>query len=155
MKIKAICLLLSLSLTLTSCANNPKSSEESQASANETGDKYSMTSVMAVHDEVMPKMGQISMLIDQLKPFADNDPDSAYADAMKELQESHKAMMDWMGNIGEAFTSEEILKGAPLSEDKKARLKLEAERIAAVKELMLKSINEGKRLLELKALYAK
>lgn len=148
MKIKTTCLLLSFILTLISCANNPKISEESQDSANATGDKYSMTSVMAVHDEVMPKMGQISMLIDQLKPFADNDPDSAYADAMKELQKSHKAMMDWMGNIGEAFTSEEILKGAPLSEEKRAKLKLEAEQIAEVKELMFKSINEGKRLLE-------
>ncbi len=148
MKIKAICLLFSFGLTLTSCANNPKSSEENQASTNKEADKYSMTGVMAVHDEVMPKMGQISMLIDKLKPFADNDPDSAYADAMKELQKSYKAMMDWMGNIGEVFTSEEILKGAPLSEDKKARLKLEAERIAEVKELMLKSIDEAKRLLE-------
>lgn len=148
MKTRLFFLLLSLSLTVISCANKAKNSSGNEASINEKDDTYSMTAVMAVHDEVMPKMGEISLLIDKLKPLADQDPDSPYANAMKDLQNSHKAMMDWMGDIGEAFTSEEILKGAPLSGDKKARLKVEAERIAAVKDLMLRSIDEGKKLLD-------
>ena len=103
---------------------------------------------MAVHDEVMPKMGEISMLIDALKAEADKNPDSPQANIMKKLQESHKAMMDWMREFGDAFTSDEILKGAALSEEKKERLRLEAERIESVKTLMLESIAEGKQLLE-------
>lgn len=148
MKTKLFFLLLSLSLLVASCTNNVKNTSENQDSIYEENDAYSMKAVMAVHDEVMPKMGEISLLIDRLKPLADQNPDSPYANAMKELQNSHKAMMDWMGDIGEAFTSEEILKGAPLSADKKARLKVEAERIAAVKDLMLRSIDEGKKLLD-------
>ena len=148
MKTNAFLLLLSLSLTVASCTNKAKNTSENKASTTEEAEAYSMKAVMAVHDEVMPKMGEISLLIDRLKPLADQDPDSPYANAMKELQNSHKAMMDWMGDIGEAFTSEEILKGAPLSADKKARLKVEAERIAAVKDLMLRSIDEGKKLLD-------
>lgn len=148
MKTKLFFLLLSLSLTVISCANKAKNTSENQDSIYEEDGAYSMKAVMAVHDEVMPKMGEISLLIDRLKPLADQNPDSPYANAMKELQNSHKAMMDWMGDIGEAFTSEEILKGAPLSADKKARLKVEAERIAAVKDLMLRSIDEGKKLLD-------
>jgi hypothetical protein len=143
-----VLLLVSLILSLVSCVNNTKNASENKASTKEEVDAYSMTAVMAVHDEVMPKMGEISLLIEKLKPLADQNPDSPYANAMKELQNSHKAMMDWMGDIGEAFTSDEILKGAPLSADKKARLKVEAERIAAVKDLMLRSIDEGKRLLD-------
>jgi len=148
MNSKVLLLLVSFSLTLVSCANNAKQTNENQAVTIEEDESYSMKAVMAVHDEVMPKMGEISLLIDRLKPLADQNPDSPYANAMKELQNSHKAMMDWMGDIGEAFTSDEILKGAPLSADKKARLKVEAERIAAVKDLMLRSIDEGKRLLD-------
>lgn len=148
MKTNVSLLLLSLSLTVISCTNKAKNTSENQDSIYEEDDTYSMKAVMAVHDEVMPKMGEISLLIDRLKPLADQDPDSPYANAMKDLQNSHKAMMDWMGDIGEAFTSDEILKGAPLSADKKARLKVEAERIAAVKDLMLRSIDEGKKLLD-------
>lgn len=148
MKTRLFFLLLSLSLTVISCTNKAKNTSENQDSTTEEADAYSMKAVMAVHDEVMPKMGEISLLIDRLKPLVDQNPDSPYANAMKELQNSHKAMMDWMGDIGEAFTSEEILKGAPLSADKKARLKVEAERIAAVKDLMLRSIEEGKKLLD-------
>ena len=148
MNSKVLLLLVSFSLTLVSCANNAKQTNENQAVTIEEDESYSMKAVMAVHDEVMPKMGEISLLIDRLKPLADQNPDSPYANAMKELQNSHKAMMDWMGDFGEAFTSDEILNGAPLSADKKARLKVEAERIAAVKDLMLRSIDEGKRLLD-------
>ena len=148
MNSKVLLLLVSLGLSLVSCVNNAKQTNENQAVTIEEDESYSMKAVMAVHDEVMPKMGEISLLIDRLKPLADQNPDSTYANAMKELQNSHKAMMDWMGDIGEAFTSDEILKGAPLSADKKARLKVEAERIAAVKDLMLRSIDEGKRLLD-------
>lgn len=130
------------------CAQQSNSKERDQKSETATTDPYSMEGVMAVHDEVMPKMGEISMLIDALKEQADKNPNSPQANAMKKLQESHKAMMDWMREFGDAFTSDEILKGAALSEEKKERLRLEAERIESVKTLMLESIAEGQKLLE-------
>jgi len=142
------CFVLTASLFLSGCAQQSSSKERAQKSETATTDPYSMEGVMAVHDEVMPKMGEISMLIDALKAEADKNPDSPQANAMKKLQESHKAMMDWMREFGDAFTSDEILKGAALSEEKKERLRLEAERIESVKTLMLESIAEGQKLLE-------
>lgn len=142
MSSKALYFLSLLSLLVWSCAEPSKKSEPTSQ------DPYSMESVMAVHDEVMPKMSEIARLIDELKPLSEKNPDSPYTNAIAALQKSHKAMMDWMGDIGEAFTPDEILKGAELSEEKKARLKLEAERINEVKTLMLNSIQEGKRLIE-------
>ena len=71
MKTNAFLLLLSLSLTVISCTNKAKNTSENKASTTEEVDAYSMTAVIAVHDEVMPKMGEISLLIDRLKPLAD------------------------------------------------------------------------------------
>jgi hypothetical protein len=140
--------ILSVGLLLGGCAQYSSSKDGTQKSETAAIDPYSMEGVMAVHDEVMPKMGEISMLIDALKEQADKNPDSPQANAMSKLQESHKAMMDWMREFGDAFTSDEILKGAALSDEKKERLRLEAERIKSVKTLMLESIAEGQNLLE-------
>ncbi|MEK9749940.1 MAG: hypothetical protein VW236_00110 [Flavobacteriaceae bacterium] len=140
--------ILSVGLLLGGCAQYSSSKDGAQKSETAAIDPYSMEGVMAVHDEVMPKMGEISMLIDALKEQADKNPDSPQANAMSKLQESHKAMMDWMREFGDAFTSDEILKGAALSDEKKERLRLEAERIKSVKTLMLESIAEGQNLLE-------
>lgn len=141
-------LTVSVGLLLGGCAQQTNSKDGAQESETTAIDPHSMEGVMAVHDEVMPKMGEISMLIDALKVQADKNPDSPHANAMRKLQESHKAMMDWMREFGDAFTSDEILKGAALSEEKKERLRLEAERIESVKTLMLESIAKGQKLLE-------
>lgn len=141
-------LTLSMGLLFGGCGQQPSSQKAEQAADQVDADPYSMEAVMAVHDEVMPKMGEISMLIDALKGQADQEPESPQALTMKKLQESHKAMMDWMREFGDAFNSDEILKGAALSEEKKERLRIEAERITEVKRLMLESIAEGKQLLE-------
>ncbi len=138
-------------LLLGGCAQQPNSKEGTQKSETAVITQYSMEGVLAVHDEVMPKMGEISMLIDALKEQADKNPDSPQANSMRKLQESHKAMMDWMHDFGDTFTSDEILKGEALSEEKIERLKLEAERIEMVKTLMLESITEGQKLIEMGA----
>jgi hypothetical protein len=148
MKSLLSCFVLTASLFLSGCAQQSSLKERDQKSETATTYPYSMEGVMAIHDEVMPKMGEISMLIDAFKAEADKNPDSPQANAITKLQESHKAMMDWMREFGDAFTSDEILKGAALSEEKKERLRLEAERIESVKTLMLESIAEGQKLLE-------
>lgn len=148
MKRSLYILALSVGLLLGGCAGQPSAKVDTQKSETAAIDPYSMEGVLAVHDEVMPKMGEISMMIDALKEHADKNPDSPQANAMRKLQESHKAMMAWMREFGDAFTSDEILKGAALSEEKKERLRLEAERIETVKKLMLESIAEGQKLLE-------
>jgi hypothetical protein len=54
-----------------------------------------MKEVMAIHDEVMPKMGTIGKLVSELKPKADStEKGIVYDKAMKDLQAAHKSMMD-------------------------------------------------------------
>ncbi len=107
-----------------------------------------MEGVMAVHDEVMPKMGQIAKLSSALKPLADASPEGPEAKALEDLKVAHEAMMTWMKEIGDTFTHEEIMKGAALSDEKKEALRIEADKIAEVKDLMLKSIASAEALLK-------
>ena len=49
-------------------------------------DPYTMESVMAVHDEVMPKMGQMAKLSSALKPLAEAAPEGPEAKAIEDLK---------------------------------------------------------------------
>ncbi|MDC6388150.1 hypothetical protein PP182_05630 [Maribacter sp. PR1] len=107
-----------------------------------------MEQVMAIHDEVMPKTGELGKLVSQLKPIADSlGTESQEAKAMKDLQEAHKAMMDWMQNFGDRFEPEEILEGEALSEEKKKWLDEEEMAIKEVKEKINSSISNAEALL--------
>ena len=111
-------------------------------------DSYTMEGVMAVHDEVMPKMGQMAKLSSVLKPLADASPEGPEAKAIEDLKVAHEAMMTWMKEIGDTFTHEEIMKGAALSDEKKEELRIEADKIAEVKRVMLESIANAEALLK-------
>jgi hypothetical protein len=78
-----------------------------------------MKEVIAIHDEVMPKMATIGDLVSQLKEKTESPAgNSDYEAAMKDLQNAHQAMMEWMQGFGERFDSDEILKGKPLTDQK-------------------------------------
>ena len=111
-------------------------------------DPYTMEGVMAVHDEVMHKMGQMAKLSSALKPLADAAPEGPEAKAIEDLKVAHEAMMTWMKEIGDTFTHEEIMKGTALSDEKKEALRIEADKIAEVKRLMLESIANAEALLK-------
>ncbi len=130
-------IVLSLLLVFTiSCKNDSK----------EQG--LQMKEVMAIHDEVMPKMSEISKLVATLKAKADSTENSkAYKDAMKDLQDAHKEMMDWMTGFGNRFNSDEILNGASLNPEKMKWLKEEEKKIKKVKKDIIKSIDNAKKLL--------
>lgn len=106
-----------------------------------------MQRVMAVHDEVMPEMKTIANLVGELQPKVDSVGDGLrYGKAVNNLQDSHKAMFTWMQEFGERFTSDEILNGAPLSAEKQRWLDEEEEKVNALKEQILKSIEEARAL---------
>jgi len=99
---KYFTLVFTLLLTLTfSCKEENKTTQ--------------MQEVMAIHDEVMPKMGTI--------------------------------MMDWMKGFGDRFTGEEIMKGKPLSDEKKALLDEEEKKVKALRDLMNSSIEKAQVLV--------
>jgi len=57
-------------------------------------------------------------------------------------------MMTWMKEIGDTFSHEEIMKGAVLSAEKKEALRIEADKIAEVRRLILESIANAEGLMQ-------
>jgi len=121
-----------------SCKEENKTTEESAQ----------MEKVMAIHDEVMPKMGTIGKLVGELKSKVDTTQmGQQYETAMKDLQEANMAMMDWMKDFGDRFDHEEILEGKELSEEKQQWLDEEEEKVKVVKEKINGSIARAQALL--------
>lgn len=107
-----------------------------------------MEQVMAIHDEVMPKMNYLGKLVGQLKPMADSlGMESPQAKAMLDLQDANKSMMDWMQGFGTRFEPNEIMEGEELSQEKKQWLNEEEEKIKEVKEKINTSIANAEALL--------
>ncbi len=107
-----------------------------------------MEQVMAIHDEVMPKMGKLGKLVGQLKEKVDTtEVGQQYELAMKDLQEANKSMMDWMINFGNRFDSNEILDGKELTEQKQQWLNEEEKKVEALKVHINSSIEKAEALL--------
>lgn len=135
---KKFILLITIALTtfVTSCKEEKESTQ--------------MKEVMAVHDEVMPKMGQLGKLVGELKGMENDSTEMGkqYKEARIELQDAHKAMMDWMQNFGDRFNLDEIMKGAELSEQKQQWLDEEEEKVKALREQINSSIENAQKLME-------
>jgi hypothetical protein len=132
--------MLILSAALTGGCKDEKRSEHGSSQ---------MEEVMAIHDEVMPRMNTIGKLVEQLKPMADStEAGQQYELAMKDLQAAHKAMMEWMRGFGNRFDSGEILDGKPLSEEKQQWLDEEEEKVKALREKINSSIARAEAVLE-------
>tara|TARA_E500000318_G_scaffold94750_1_gene94230 strand:+ start:629 stop:1063 length:435 start_codon:yes stop_codon:yes gene_type:complete len=130
-----ICTVLFLSF---SCKEEKKAPEGSSQ----------MEEVMAIHDEVMPKMGTIGKLVGDLKAKVDTtEMGQKYEVAMKDLQDANTAMMDWMKDFGDRFNHEEILEGKELTEEKQQWLDEEEEKVKVVKEKINGSIKRAQALL--------
>lgn len=137
---KKITILLAATLVLLSLSCKEQKKEESD---------LQMKQVMAIHDEVMPKMGKLGQLVGKLKPMADSlGLESPQGKAMKDLQEANMSMMDWMQGFGDRFDSDEIMKGKELSDEKKKWLDEEEEKVSLVKEKINSSIANAEALLD-------
>ncbi len=133
--------MAALLLAIASCKEKKEAAETESPSQ--------MEQVMAVHDEVMPKMNNINSLISKLE--AKIDPESAdttYQDAIRDLKDANKSMMDWMMEFGNHFNSGEIMNGEPLSEEKKQLLNEDQAKMNEVKEKMNGSIERAEALLQ-------
>ncbi|CAM3388298.1 hypothetical protein [Zobellia roscoffensis] len=118
-------------------------------SCNSKVDNTQMKTVMAVHDEVMPEMSKMGKLVGDLSSKEDStEVGLKYKEARKDLQAAHKSMMDWMQNFGARFTSDEILNGAELSEEKQVWLNEEEEKVEKLREQINESIKTAEDLLK-------
>ena len=134
---KKIAFLFIFSVLILSCKEEKKDPSAEQ-----------MKEVLAVHDEVMPKMNTISKLVAQLKPKVDStEQGMVYEKAMKELQESNTEMMDWMQRFSNRFDSDEIMNGKALTPEKKRWLQEEKQKIEALRQNVEVNISEAEALL--------
>lgn len=144
MKILKTLLIAILAITVMSCGET--------TSSNETEFNQLLKEVFDVHDEMMPQMGKLSELRQQLEDRAKEEPMNAiaYKEAAADLESAHKGMMDWMKDFGEVFpykedrlegmSEEEINKSIELMKDQKVK-------VDAMKQDMEESMENAKVLL--------
>ena len=135
-----ISLVLFSLVLLFSCQHNPKESE-----------KYAqMERILAIHDEVMPEMGAISGLINQLEPkFLADSTLVVYKVVVEELKQANGAMMQWMMDFSEDFTTDEIMGKTKIDETKQTDLDRYEASAIRLKEQMLGAIEKAKNLSNL------
>ena len=140
MRLKILFLTLFIGLAILGCKQEPKKTEPEAPSK--------MEEVMAVHDEVMPKMSTIGKLVAELKPMVDSTETGLKCEkAMTDLQIAHKSMMDWMHGFGTRFDSDEILNGKELSPQKQEWLLEEEVKVNEMRDQVNSSIENAEDLL--------
>lgn len=134
-------LSLLLLLAFSSCKNEKKTEAGTSASK--------MKEVMAIHDEIMPKMGNFGSLVGKLSSQEDStEIGLKYKSAREDLQAAHKSMMEWMQGFGNKFDSDEILNGKELSEQKLKWLLEEEQKIKNLKDDINRSLENAEALLK-------
>ncbi|WP_285651303.1 hypothetical protein [Allomuricauda sp. NBRC 101325] len=107
-----------------------------------------MKKIIAIHDEVMPKMRDIGQLVGKLKPLVDStEVGKKYDVAMKDLQDAHTSMMEWMQDFGNTFDYGQTMKGEPLSPKQLQLLDAEEEKVNEVADKINGSIERAEALL--------
>lgn len=129
--------MLGLILLVSACKPNFDSTE-----VNKIYDE-----VMVVHDDVMPKMGDIHKTKKKLKKMLHEQLENADSSrsniimSIKKLEEADEAMMQWMSD----FKSE--YKGAT-QEETITYYKDQKDQISQIAQEMLSSIKEGQKLIK-------
>ncbi|OUS16526.1 hypothetical protein A9Q93_05630 [Nonlabens dokdonensis] len=136
--------------TLTSCKKEATAEEKALATQIEAYDAL-MTEAMEVHDEIMPKMGELMELQGEITEKAEtgelSDANQSSIVA-EELTKSHDGMMTWMKDYSEKFPY-----GEPSPETKEAideklpALEQEVEEIKELRDQTMEAIENAKALL--------
>ena len=143
---KKLTFLFFLSTTLLFVACGGKQGEDAGSATKEWS--ALQDEVMAIHDEVMPKMGAINKLSRELKTYLEEHPDLAeekkaqIAQKIEALGEADEAMMSWMSDYGDLTRQFEAMEPVAIME----ALQKEKGNISKVRDAMLSSIEEGTKL---------
>ena len=130
-----------VTLTFFSCQENPKNTTE----------YAQMERILALHDEVMPEMGTISGLIGQLEPLFESDSTLVnYGMAVEDLKGANGAMMQWMMDFSEDFTTDEIMGKTMIDAEKQNLLDRYEESANRLKSQMIRAIELGQGLIQKK-----
>lgn len=111
-----------------------------------------MQEIIDVHDEVMPKMGEMSALIKNLESKIDSTTATkSYQKAQQDLKDGYDFMMEWMSDFSQKFPHDEKNKKFS-KEELTAKMKMLEEEEAEVKKLkdhITSSIQNAKSVLKI------
>lgn len=136
-------------LTLAACGKSSHHEHQDSANAGSDPNQALYEEVMAVHDEVMPKSGQIYQLKKDLQEKItksanlSDDRKKEIEQTIAELDSADHAMMDWMHKFQPSADSTN-------QEAAREYLENEMERIKKVKDLIEISLQKAKEELEKK-----
>ena len=122
--------------------------KEAEKKQEEAKEPTQMERVVAIHDEVMPKMGMIGKLMTQLEPKIDStETGMKHQKAKEALQDAHDTMMQWMQGFGDRFDSDEVLYGKELTPEKQRWLDEEEVKVKVMRDKVIGSIENAEALL--------
>ncbi|RXG14261.1 hypothetical protein DSM03_101378 [Leeuwenhoekiella aestuarii] len=131
---------ITLSASMISCDDNA-----------ELRDQYNslFTEVIAIHDELMPEMGKLTELQEQLQ--AQDSITSAQQEALDKLKESDNRMMSWMHDFTDTYVKDRTpvakMTAAELQENIKG-LKTELEEVKELRDFTNESIASAQKNLK-------
>lgn len=132
-------LILFGSISFLSC-NSSSVDNQSHAQINDS----LFTEVIAIHDLVMPKMGELQKLkamVDSIGASKEENEKAIYETISNQLVESDKAMMSWMHD----FDAE---KAQGTSEETRMYLESEMRKVTAMKDLFLSSMENAEQIIK-------
>lgn len=140
-------LLLLLALVVFTACKEKTEKTESDA----TNEPTQMEEIVAVHDELMPKMSEISLLITQLEERMDStQADSIRQVVVMDLKSANEAMMTWMMDFSNDYDSEEVMEGKELTPEKEALLDTYTSSVMELKDKMEGAMERAQALLNQK-----
>jgi len=126
--------ILASVFSIISCQEDPK----------KTAEYAQMKRILSLHDEVMPKMSTISKKITALESvFHMDSTQMALGESIEELKGANQAMMQWMMDFSEVFSTEEIMGKEIISSDKRSLLEDYESSALALKKKMLGAIEHA------------
>ncbi|MDY8137446.1 hypothetical protein [Aquimarina sp. 2201CG5-10] len=137
--------------TITACVTILLMSSCNQLSQQEEEFDTLMHKIIGVHDEVMPKMSEMSTLIKELESKIDTTTTGkSHANAQQDLKDSYDFMMTWMGDFSTSFPhgEENTFEDEEKFNSKMKILKEEEVKVNKLKEQINSSIDNAKKLLE-------
>lgn len=149
---KIVFALIIFSGLIYACGDSAqKSSKDSKFSQEQLSEQQKLwDELMAVHDEVMPKISTIHKLSRQLRNYQETTTNLSAAtnvsinETVKMLDDADESMFSWMNNLRQLKPLQDTEK----HEDILTYLKAEQKKMDKVKTDMLNSIAKGKTLVE-------
>jgi len=135
-------------LLITACGDGTNAKNNTETVTQEFQSQL-QSEVMAIHDEVMPKMSEINRISRALRTYLEENPDleadqkESITKAVSSLDQSGEAMMDWMSTYGDLTKKFKDMNHDAVRE----ALEKEKENITIVKDMMLSGIETGSKLL--------